>query len=465
SDAIRQTDTTRFAHVLLPAAAWAEKDGTVTNSERRISRQRRFLPLPGEVKPDWWHLAEVGKRMGFAGFEFADAAAIFAEHAALSGFENEDTRDFDISAYAEISSTEFDALQPFLWPQRAGEKPGETRFFAEGKFYTPDRKARFLAVQPRSSGKAVSADFPLWLNTGRIRDQWHTMTRTGKTQRLMSHFTEPFCDIHPADAEASGIEVDDVVSVETAYGRGLFRANLTTAQRPGSIFVPMHWTDQFASRARINAATHPATDPTSGQPGLKACAAMIRPFAAEWYGFAISTDAPSTRECAYWALARAEGGYRLELAGDEPIADWHAFAARLLNAPAEAEWVAFYDRQAGLARLAAFVGDKLIGALFVGPEPVDIAKSFVTMALAEKIGGSTRLHLLAGRGGADRPDPGAIICACFAVGVNQIVTAIRDGGAISIDAVGEALKAGTNCGSCRSEIRRLLDEHVLEKAG
>ncbi|MBN8533204.1 MAG: molybdopterin-dependent oxidoreductase [Rhizobiales bacterium] len=464
SDAIRQTDTTRFAHVLLPAAAWAEKDGTVTNSERRISRQRSFLPLPGQAKPDWWQLAEVGKRMGFAGFDFESPAAIFAEHAALSGFENSDSRDFDISAHATISQAEFEALEPFQWPQRAGQKPGESRFFADGNFYTPDRKARFVAVAPRASGKTVSSEFPLWLNTGRIRDQWHTMTRTGKTQRLMSHFSEPFCDIHPDDAAVAGIEPDDIVSVETAHGSGLFRANLSGAQRPGSIFVPMHWTDQFASRARINAATHPATDPTSGQPGLKACAAAIRPFEAQWYGFAISADPPSTDECAYWALARAEGGFRLELAGNQPVVDWQGFAARLLNAPPDAEWVAYYDRQAGLARLAAFSGEKLIGALFVGPEPVDIAKSFVAMALAEKLGGPTRLHLLAGRGGADRPDPGAIICACFAVGVNQIVSAIRDGGAISVDAVGEALKAGTNCGSCRSEIRRLLDEHALKEA-
>jgi assimilatory nitrate reductase catalytic subunit len=464
SDAVRHTDTTRFAHVLLPAAAWAEKDGTVTNSERRISRQRRFLPLPGEAMPDWWQLSEVGKRMGYAGFGFDGPAAIFAEHAALSGFENKDSRDFDISAYAGISPAAFEALPPFQWPQRAGEMLGESRFFAQGNFYTPDRKARFLAVEPRISGKDVSDRFPLWLNTGRIRDQWHTMTRTGKTQRLMSHFVEPFCDIHPDDAEATEVEADDLVIVETERGQGLFRAHLTDMQRAGSIFVPMHWTDQFASRARINAATHPSTDPVSGQPGLKACAAAIRPFAAEWYGFAISAEPPSTQECAYWALARAEGGYRVELAGDQPIGDWQAFAAQLLNAPPDAEWVAYYDRQAGLARLAAFSGEKLIGALFVGPEPVDIAKSFVAMALAGKRGGPTRLHLLAGRGGADRPDPGAIICACFAVGVNQIVSAIRDGGAISVDAVGEALKAGTNCGSCRSEIRRLLDEHGLKEA-
>lgn len=464
SDVIRATDTTRFADVLLPAAAWAEKDGTVTNSERRISRQRRFLPLPGDVKPDWWQLAEVAKRMKFAGFDYAGAAEIFAEHAALSGFENGGARDFDISAHAVISSAGYGAIAPFQWPQRAGEAPAETRFFTQGGYFTPSRRARMVPVAPRAGSKALSQAFPLWLNTGRTRDQWHTMTRTGKAPRLMSQHAEPFCEIHPVDAEAAKISHGQIVLVETGQGRGLFRALITPHQRLGSLFVPIHWTDQFSSQARINAATDPATDPISGQPGFKACPAAISPFSAAWYGYAVSAGTPCTEDLPYWALARVEGGQALECAGDAPVADWQAFAARLLRVPTDAEWVAFYDQQAGRARLAAFAGDQLIGAVFVGPEPINIAKSLVAAALQSEMGGVSRLHLLAGRGGADRPDPGSIVCACFGVGVNQIMVAIRDGGAISVDAVGEALKAGTNCGSCRSEIRRLLDVHTLEKA-
>jgi assimilatory nitrate reductase catalytic subunit len=464
SDVVRETDTTRFAHVLLPAAAWGEKSGTVTNSERRISRQRSFLPLPGEAKPDWWAISHVARRMGFAGFEYSHAAVIFAEHAALSGFENGDTRDFDISAHAGITEAEFDALEPFQWPQRAGEPPRVTRFFAEGRFYTPDRKARFLATPPRASGKETSALRPLWLNTGRIRDHWHTMTRTAKSARLNGHYGEPFCEIHPADAERLGVKPAGLVRLETEFGGVVLRALVTPRQRAGSVFAPMHWTDQYASAGRVNATTHPANDPVSGQPGLKATPCSVTPFAARWYGFAVSARRLRPGDLAYWARAKTEFGYRTELAGVTDITDWQAFAAQLFDASAATEWVQFLDERAGLARLAAFEGEQLLGALFVAPEPVALSRAFLSDALGANHSGQSRLKLLAGRGGADEPDPGALICACFAVGINQITAAIRAGHA-SVEAVGTALKAGTNCGSCRSEIRRLIDASPYEKAG
>ncbi|HEY1309382.1 MAG TPA: molybdopterin-dependent oxidoreductase, partial [Pseudolabrys sp.] len=179
------------AHVLLPAAAWGEKDGTVTNSERRISRQRPFLPLPGEAKPDWWMVAQVARRMGFAeAFGFATAADVFREHAALSAFENDGARDFDIGGLAPLSDGEFNALDPVQWPARAGEPRGETRFFASGGFYTADRKARFIAPVPPAPHAAATAQFRFRLNTGRVRDQWHTMTRSGLSPRLSAHLPE-----------------------------------------------------------------------------------------------------------------------------------------------------------------------------------------------------------------------------------------------------------------------------------
>ncbi|HML29981.1 MAG TPA: molybdopterin-dependent oxidoreductase, partial [Hyphomicrobium sp.] len=144
SDVVASTDTIRHAHVKLPAAAWGEKSGTVTNSERRISRQRCFLPLPGEAQPDWWIMCEVAKRMGFGStFDFTSPSEIFAEHAALSAFENQGARDFDIGAFRNISHEDFDALEPFQWPRRAGED-SRSRIFADGQFFTPDRKARFV---------------------------------------------------------------------------------------------------------------------------------------------------------------------------------------------------------------------------------------------------------------------------------------------------------------------------------
>ena len=464
SDAIRKTDTTRLAHVLLPATAWGEKDGTVTNSERRISRQRGFLPHPGEARPDWWHLAEVAKRMGFAGFDYANAAAIFREHAALSAFENAGTRDFDIGAKADITDAGFDAMRPFQWPQPKGTAAIDTRFFAEGGFFTGDRRARMVPTPLPAASKTRSAAHPLWLNTGRIRDQWHTMTRTAKTPRLMGHYGEPFCEIHPDDAEAAGIAPAALVEVESAHGQAIVRALVTPRQRQGSVFLPMHWTDQYASKARADALVNAMTDPVSGQPGSKRTPVAIRPFAASWYGFAVTEERPDATAAAYWALAPSEGGYRLELAGQTPPEDWQAFARVLFRlAPDEGEWIAYFDREAGIARLAAFRGDHLVGALFISPEPVALARNVIAEALPATHEGMARYRLLAGRGGADRPDPGAIICACFQIGVNQIAAAIREGKA-NVDAIGEALKAGTNCGSCRSDIRRMLDETRLEKA-
>ena len=200
SDCTRDTDTTAYADVLLPATGWGEKDGTVTNSERRISRQRGFLPHPGEAKPDWWIISQVAARMGWAdAFAYQSPADIFAEHAALSAFENDGSRAFDIGALADA---DYDTLPPTQWPAKASPANGTARLFAEGGFPTSDTRARFVAVQAEGPATSTSAEYPFILNTGRIRDQWHTMTRTGLVPRLSSHIAEPFVAINPTDAAA-----------------------------------------------------------------------------------------------------------------------------------------------------------------------------------------------------------------------------------------------------------------------
>ena len=196
SEAVRASDTVDACRIRLPALAWAEKNGTVTNSERSISRQRPFLPAPGEARQDWWILAEVARRLGFgAAFAWNGVADIFREHAALSAFENDGRRDFDIGAYAGIDDAAYDRLASFVWPasvEVAGAGvAADQRFFADGGFYHSDRRARFIATSPRAPVHAPSAERPLRLNTGRVRDQWHTMTRTGKSVRLAGHRPEP----------------------------------------------------------------------------------------------------------------------------------------------------------------------------------------------------------------------------------------------------------------------------------
>ncbi|PSC06306.1 nitrate reductase [Alsobacter soli] len=455
SDVTARTDTARFAHVLLPAAAWGEKNGAVTNSERRISRQRAFLPLPGEARPDWWALAAAARRMGFAGFDYEGPAAIFREHAALSAFENDGARAFDIGAHDAIGAAAYDALAPFQWPQRRGEPARDTRFFSEGEFSTPDGRARMTPVAVLAA-VAQRADFPLTLNTGRIRDQWHTMTRTAKSPRLMAHYGEPFCEIHPADAARLGVAPDGIVRVTTEQGSVLLRALITDRTARGSVFAPMHWNDQFAGAGRVNALVSPATDPVSGQPGFKRTTCRAEPFPAAWFGFAVSATRPAPSSVEYWALAPATGGYRIELAGHAPPADWRAFAERLFGVEGEdLDWVAYHDRLADSIRLAAFAGERLVGALFAAPQPVALARGLLVEALAQTHAGSCRARLLAGLAAAGAPDRGTIVCACREVGAKQIHAAIRTGAA-NLDAIGERLGAGANCGSCRPEIQRLI---------
>ncbi|HXV31542.1 MAG TPA: molybdopterin-dependent oxidoreductase, partial [Sinorhizobium sp.] len=456
SDVLRETDTARHAHVALPSLGWAEKDGTVTNSERRISRQRAFLDAPGEARADWWQLAEVGRRMGFAeAFGHTSPAELFAEHAALSGFENDGARDFDISAHAAIDRAGYDALKPFQWPQPEGTAPQDRRFFAEGGFYHPDGRASFVAVEAPKARPANDA-FPFTLNTGRVRDHWHTMTRTGKSARLSGHLAEPFVEIHPRDAQAITVADADLVAIESPYGRVVVRALVTDRQAEGNLFVPMHWNDQFASKARIDALVAPITDPFSGQPASKNVAVRASRFAARAYGFAVSARKPEALDAPYWALAKADGGWRLELAFTGTDGDWIDWCRQAFSIPADIEPIGYTDRTSGELRLAFFDGDRLLAALFLSPGPVAVARSWAVSQLsASHANLSKRFAVAAGRPGADKPDPGAIVCSCFSVGVNQITAAIRDG-CHSVEAVGERLSAGTNCGSCRAEIRGII---------
>ena len=258
SENVTATDTiARGAHVLFPAAAWGEKDGTVTNSERRISRQRAFLPLPGDARPDWWILAEVAKRMGFGdAFAYRSAADVFCEHAALSAFENDGGRDFDIGGLAELGEAEYESLEPVQWPVPAGSRQGRARFFAEGGFFTPDRKARFVAPAAPARPAARSDGFPFTLNTGRVRDQWHTMTRTGKTPRLAAHRPAPFVEVNPADAARLNLRHGDLARVSTAHGAAVLEVAVEEGQRPGSLFAPIHWSSENSSNGRIGALVH-----------------------------------------------------------------------------------------------------------------------------------------------------------------------------------------------------------------
>lgn len=465
SDVVRHTDTTAVADVLLPAASWGEKDGTVTNSERRISRQRKFLPQRGDARPDWWIIAEVARRMGFgASFDYASPAEIFAEHVALSAVAKNQARAFDLSALDGLSDSDYKDLSPFQWPLGSKKKsPANKRLFADGQFFTANHKARLVPTPPQLPMSVERDTYPFILNTGRVRDQWHTMTHTGKSPRLMEHIAEPFVEIHPEDAYHNCISENCIVHLENRNGSALVRACLTKSVLPGSVFVPIHWSGQFASKARVDVLVTANCDPVSGQPESKHARVNLMAYPAGWYAFAISARCPQIPRDDYWAMAKNRFGWRLELAHISKPANMIRYAARLfgLSAWQCEQGIAFHDAAKGFSHLAFFEEDRLVAAIFSAKTPVKVARSWADEQLGKEfVDGASRLRLLAARPGSDQPDKGAVICSCFSVGTNQIIAAITDEGCETVEAIGACLQAGMNCGSCRSELQKLLAETV-----
>jgi assimilatory nitrate reductase catalytic subunit len=275
------------------------------------------------------------------------------------------------------------------------------------------------------------------------------MTRTALSPRLSAHLSEPFLELHPQDAEALGIGVADLVSVNSTTGRAILRARITESVQPGQVFAPMHWTGETAPSARIDALVAPMTDPVSGQPESKASVVAVSRYAATWYGFAVSASAMDLR-ADYWALSRTRQGFRAELAGTATVADWEAEARRLFAA-SQAVAASIIDTKRGTARVVLHQDGALVGALFVAPQPVAVMRDYLAT-----LPGTETPDALTGRPPADMPSPGPVLCACFGVGINTIIEAVETKGALSVDSIGALLGAGTNCGSCRPEIAQLL---------
>lgn len=258
-----QTDTTAFADILLPAATWLEKSGTMTNSERRITLLDKILDPPGEALPDAEILCRVARALGHGdAFAWPDEAAIFAEHAALTR-----GRDCDISG---LSHARLKELRSTQWPVPDAGSSGTSRLYADHRFATADGLARLGAPGFHDRSEPVSAEFPLVLDTGRIRDQWHTRTRTGTVARLNATDPGPFVEIHPVDATPRGIRDGDLIDLGGARGAVRVPAKVTTDIRPGVVFVPMHWGGrEGAGLGRINNACSTRFDPVSKEPDLK----------------------------------------------------------------------------------------------------------------------------------------------------------------------------------------------------
>jgi len=440
SDVIAETDSSVNAHVRLPAAAWGEKDGTVTNSDRTVSRQRALFPLPGEARPDWWIVKEVGRRMGWkTAFAYDRPAEIWREHCRLSHYENDGSRLFALPGRSSGGNADYDAMQPFRW----GGVP-----FADGRFPTPDGRARLVPVAQKTLPEPLR-DWPMTLNTGRYRDHWHTMTRTGLAPKLARHREEPLVEVHPDDAARLDLTDGGLARVGTPQGTSLYRVSVSAGQRPGELFVPIHWTDQTATGGRTGLLPRPLTDPYSGQPGFKRTPASIAAVATRWRGFVIlSGEASATPDCLWATRVAIPGGWLWEVAGDgDPVA--------LETMLPKGQRIEATDPARGSRRVAVIADGRLAAALFLTERGELPTRDWLIAQLSASEVAPT---VLAGRAPGAPVDRGAIVCACFDIGVQTIVAAIRDQQLTDVAAIGAALGAGTNCGSCRPALARLLTE-------
>ncbi|MEJ2212530.1 MAG: molybdopterin-dependent oxidoreductase [Gammaproteobacteria bacterium] len=458
SDCVKRTDTTELADILLPALAWGEKDGTVTNSERRISRQRKFLTEPGEAKADWWIVNEVAKRMGFAeAFDFDSADSIWREHASLSAADNEQQRDFDLSGLQNISKSDYDRLQPVQWPCPGNRNINNdsVQMFENRRFFHADQKARFIPVKSCDDFPKTSIEYPLVMNTGRVRDQWHSMTRTGKVARLSNHFSEPFIEIHPEDAARFLVQENDLVTINSQHGTMHARALVSDKQKKGNVFIPMHWNRMFANGGNVDNLVNAITDPVSGQPQFKHTPVSIQPAAMAWQGFILSNQQPAKLPFSHWVKQKKQQAYRFSIADDKLINDWNSLAKALF--PQDGDWIEYHDQSNGYYRAALINNNKLVCCIYIASDNSLPDDQWIDSIFNEEtLSPNTRINLLSGQPPVSMAPAGKTICACFNVGLNTIKEAIVNQKLTTTDQIGELLKAGTNCGSCLPELKEIL---------
>lgn len=472
-DAWADTETAAYADLLLPAATWGEKGGTVTNSERRISRVRAAIAPPGEARADWriardFALA-LGEKVGSADtakklFAFDSPAAIYAEYVATTR-----GRDLDLGG---LSHEALDRLGPLQWPVVSGK--GTERLYTGHRFAFPDGKAKFIPIDTRLTAESPDARHPFRLLTGRLRDQWHGMSRTGRIPRLYSHEPEPRIQVHPSDLHRRGWADGQLMRVKSRRGEIVLPVAASEEVRPGQAFVAMHWGARSLSHDGVNALTIPAFDPISKQPELKHAALRIEPAALPWRLVALRS--PGLAADAYetvlawrarlaplldgldYAALTLDGRERplvaLRVATAEPLpAARVEQVARALEMP-EGACLAYRDPAKSVVKRARIEDERLAGILLAGEDqasnwlraamkdgvPIDALRRWIFAPLAEPPVATAA--------------PRKVICNCLDVSEADIRKEIAAGA--DLPALQAKLKCGTSCGSCVPEIKRML---------
>ena len=510
SDIVASNDTLNFAHVALPATGWSEKNGTVTNSERRISRQRGILAAPGEAKHDWQIMCDVAKAMGFDGaFSFSHPAQIFSEYAGLTGYQNDGKRLLDLSPLQGLSEAQYDGLSPIQWPIRQAFEQGDElvslRPFADKQFPTASGKARLVPVKFNPPLQLTNTAYPFIVNSGRVRDQWHTMTRTGKTTKLLAHMTEACVHIHPDDGETLGLSNGDLASLKSAAmettsmkttaksnddevseitnnetkvkakvndngitaSAVIYPVKIEPFMRKGEVFIPIHWSGQWGSHSKLGALYTSAVDAISGQPELKHAAASITPVSYDVYGsflFGEHCDECALKESVdFWAKTlvstsdNAEA-VALNFAKNGKRAD--IVKALLTVLPQNAVQHQFHHNDYSVC--IALKNDVLCFIAVLSDEPMTpksecyMPSNWLASLLDNPLSLEKQYKLM--RCEVDESFlNGSVVCSCFNVREKPINEAIKNG-VNSVNELGLKLKCGTNCGSCKPALADMLSQ-------
>ena len=270
-DCYAETDTGRFAHVLLPAAQWGEKTGTMTNSERLIARSEKLYDPPGQAMPDWWIAALIGRTLGFKGYDYVTAEQVWDEHRELTA--NTPCDQFGITNARLLAG-------PIHWPCPDEQHPGTPRRYTDGLFPAATGRAKFFELEPGDPDESTDAHYDMILTTGRHAAQWHTRTRSGKVPELDRQHPRPVIDMNPSDAERLGLEDGEDITLSSRRGRFTAQLQITDAVPPRTVFTTFHFGDLFGREANANRLTNDAFDPKSKQPELKYCAVRCEPVSA-----------------------------------------------------------------------------------------------------------------------------------------------------------------------------------------
>ncbi|ARP91473.1 nitrate reductase [Bordetella genomosp. 9] len=466
-EAYRGTETVGYADLVLPAATWPEKSGTMTNSERRVSRVRAAIAPPGDAMADWRLAAGVARWLArriapekAALFDYADEAAVFAEHVRFTA-----GRDLD---YSGLSHEVLDREGPRQWPCPAGGGPGAARLYTDGRYATPDGRARFIDVDHIPVAEPVSPAFPLALTTGRLRDHWHTMARTSLSPSLIRHVEAPWVSLHPDDLAKLGMHDGELAHVASSRGQVHIAVRADDSLAPGQAFLPMHWGSAFIAGDGINALTQPARDPISHQPELKHCAIAVRPAKLPWQAAGWRRGDPALLRLALAPWLRrfphavvtpttaGGGGVRVALAAPQPP-DADTIRALCDDLGVAHPQAAFEDPHRGMLRRLALADGKPSAFLLAG----DVRLLDALLAWAD--GGASQIslaRLLLGQG-AVRARP-RTVCVCHGVTERAIQDGIDAG--LDMDGLRGALRCATGCGSCGPEIARMVARARAGKA-